>query len=115
MRGTKIEGLWERCALVALCGTCGVMALFSLRTVHQPEGNGLRPHQLVRAINAASGAKVGHIAEVDVRRESRRMFVDVGIFATDGRKYAVRVEGDTGKVLSVDLHPDHKAADTDKS
>ncbi|RYZ78240.1 MAG: hypothetical protein EOP04_30085 [Proteobacteria bacterium] len=101
IENTKIKGLWERGSVVFLCLSCGLMALLCAYTVQQKASTGLRPSQLFRAINAANGAKPGSISTVDVKHERSGPIVNVAIFSSDGRKYAVSVEGTTGKVLSV--------------
>lgn len=79
------------------------MAWVSFSTLRPRKSDELRTHQLVRAINAATRVQQGNVADIRVRHENTGSFVDVGIFSSEGRRYAVRVEGTTGKVLSVAL------------
>ena len=61
---------------------------------------------VVRAINAASAAKAGNVAGVEMETDKGVAHVDVEIAAADGKKYEVSVNAQTGKVMSV-------AADTE--
>ena len=58
--------------------------------------------QVVRAINAASAAKAGNIAGVEMETDKGVAHVDVEIAAADGKKYEVSVNAQTGKVMSVE-------------
>lgn len=64
---------------------------------------GLPAPQIVRAINAAVGAKTGTVSAVEVKREENVVRCDVKILANDGKTYKILVNPANGQVLSVSL------------
>ena len=86
--------LWVQCSLVVLLA--GATLLPPPYTKTRKASTGIPPSQLIRAITAASNVQRGNIAKVEVNHRSN---VLVGILSSVGRKYVVRVEASTGKIL----------------
>lgn len=103
MQFNKKTALWSICGVGVLCGVFAGMALAG---DDDEAPVGIPASQLVRAINAASAAKAGNIAGVEVESEKGKTIVDVDVLATDGQKYEVTIEASTGKVLSVAVDKD---------
>ncbi len=103
MQLNKKSVLWTTCGVGALCAVFAGMALAGGA---EEAPIGIPAAQLVRAINSASAAKAGNIAEVEVESEKGQTTVDVDVLAADGQKYEVSVEAATGKVLSVAVDKD---------
>ena len=57
---------------------------------------------VTRAINTAVAAKAGNVAGVEMETENGVTKIDVEIAATDGKKYEVGVNAQTGKVIAVE-------------
>ncbi|RYX86360.1 hypothetical protein EON83_01435 [bacterium] len=101
MRSDTKAFLWTQGTLAVLLCASGSIPL-TLAKAQEPHVT-LPTTQLVQAIHAASSAKVGSIAQVEVEHQKGQTTVGVEILATDGKKYDVSVDASTAKVLSTKI------------
>ncbi len=75
---------------------------------------GVPASTMVRAINAATGAKAGDVAKVEVEVEAGKTMIDVEILSKDGKTYEVGVEAASGKVASVKVDTEDETNEKDE-
>ncbi len=99
-------------ALALLGGIAGIAVAQSGAEVEEAEV-GVPAAAMVRAINAATGAKPGDVAKVEVETEAGKTMIDVEILAKDGKTYEVGVEAASGKVASVEADTEDEAGENE--
>lgn len=106
---TKKSALLGAGGALALLGGIAGIAVAQSGAEEKDAEVGVPAVTLVRAINAATGAKAGDIAKVEVEVEGGKTMVDVEILAKDGKTYEVGVEAASGKVASVEVDTEDEA------
>ena len=99
MKITQKGVLWSACSALAIVAVSAVLAGADDQTETQLA---LPAPTIVGAINAAVAAKPGNVAGVEIEFEDGVARVEVEVVATDGKKYEVAVNSQSGEVVSVE-------------
>jgi len=69
----------------------------------QPRHQWFRQIVIEDAIGIARQQVAGEVVKAELEREQGRLYYEVDILATNGRKYEVKIDANNGAVLGVEL------------